>query len=1117
MIRIMVPRLSHHDYLQRVTSHILKVPVHINHVETGWYGFQPSISLDDIDILNKKTGKSELKVQHIILQVNLFSSLLHWQLLPSRLTIDGAKLNISKDKQGHYFIGGLHPHAGHHTSTKMRSVMLWLLTQSDVTLKNINLNYLGQAQLSPINVRIHNDFFEHHIFGSFSLAGHVNTRFTVISDLDDGDETLKDLNGNIYFSVKNFSDETLGILKKNFPQLSKLPIHSFNGGIKAWMGISKGHINNVLTYYALRNLTYTNISLKNMLGKVEWNFLDGKNEIYLDNKQGSIGLSQFYTHPINVGSLAMDAVVIKGPKDWDVKINRFNLANKNLYVTAKLHLTKHLKQKPIVDFMAGFSVADLSKVSDYLPTKIMKKHLLDWFSQAFIGGQVDHGTVIYRGPLQKMQMHDKRMHFEVAAKLHNLVMSYTPHWPLARNGEVNLDIRNKVLHATSQHVESMNNFVDSLALTIPFEKHSSLDLTLHSIADAHNGWEYVENSPMHLAQALKRLNFSGPLDFNLKLHVPLHNKPHNDVVAQGVIRANGASLSMPQWNLKFNDILGVLKFNNKNLNDNGKGMQALLFGNPINIRVNTKFDKKNISTLHFDSVGSLSTDNIASHFPLPLAQFFSGRSLFAADLAIHDSKNLGNDLHISTDLVGVKSHDLPVPFAKTANQKRDLKLDITMRDNKPLYLRVGYANLASSALIYDKAIDGLKFRSGNIQLGGERAQYLAQPGLVINGHLPQLDWSQWQIFLDRLLKVQQTEKNHHVITVRSLSLDVDKLLAYNNTFNNIKLALRPLKNAWKVNFINKLLDGYVIIPQNHNNKWVFNFKKLYINKLSGHNNNSQLSPLTLPPFQVDIKDLHYAGHPYGSVHVLAQHLNNGLLIKNINVNSKSDSLKANGWWKQKGDLQQSYMAGVLSTQNLGKLLSGSKKKIILGGEGNVKFSLNADSSPLKLHWNKLSGKVSFLFTNGSLVAVDKKSEAEIGIGRVLNILSVDSLLSRIKSHFKDLTQRGLWFDSFTGNLDLEKGIASTTKNAYLKGPLVEIQAWGALDLAHESSHMHLYVVPQLTSSLPTVVGIFGGPIAGVAAWVANKLVGPEINRISASTYSVTGPWKHLKIAKTKSK
>ena len=1112
-MRMLLPKLQHHAYLERVTSKLLKTSVHIGHVDTNWYGLQPRIILHHVALLDTHSGRQKLAINRLVVRVNLLSSLVHWQLLPSQLTIDGATLAVGRSAQGQYFVKGLMSQSQTSTSTQLKTVVGWLLTQSNINLLHIRVNFLQKLQLNNITLHLQNDFFEHHLYGAFQLAGEKHTQVKLIADLVDGDDSLAHISGNVYLSVKRFSNTTFNVLRPLLSQFKTYQLQHLSGGAKLWLGLSSSRITSLLAYYALGNLQTTKLSVHNAVGKVSWSNVHHQNYFHLENQQARIFMPTVFSRPIQLGSIILNANYRKDKAGWQLTVPKLNLVNHVLAINGQLQLTKHKDGPPLIDVISGFKVNHLSGLTDYIPTGLLKPHLAAWFKQAFLGGYLRHGTVLYRGPLMQHTLRQHHAQFQLSAQLHQLKFSYAPHWPLATEGEVAVVINKNLLSFTSNHIKSAGNIIDQLKGQVPLQPHCALTLSLHENSDLSDGWNYIERTPLPLALKLKHLKFSGPMNLNFKLKFPLHGKPHHDVHTQGLIKVSNGSLVMSKWGLSFNMINGTLAFHNKQLFDKGAPLHALLFANPIQIHVKTVVEG-NSRTTEFNSSGLLSSLGLRNHFPLPLGQFFTGSSKFAADLALHNLAARGDDLHITTDLVGVRSHGLPPPFNKKATDNRPLKIDVNMRSKKPLYLKVRYAGLAAAALIYDRAEKGLLFRSGDIELGGKAAHFIAQPGLVISGALAELNWDPWQQFLDEILKSQQAVADPKKVVLRSLSLQVKQLDAYHHRLHNIHLALTPLRNAWHVGLLNKQVDGFITIPQDHKKLWTLQFKRLQLPNLKT-SHGTTISPLSLPPLQIQVDNFSLGDQYYGHIIIQTQPLKNGLAIKQLSCSNTHYNISVNGNWTQVGTKQYTALLGGLHTDNLGVFLHHWKKSRILGGQGKLGFSLQWAGSPIAIRWGALTGTVSFDFKNGSLVALDSKTEAEIGLGRLLNLLSVDQIVKRLETHFRDLTQKGLWFDHFKGVWVLHQGVA-TTNNTHFDGPIAKIAAVGKLDLGQHQADMTLDVTPQLTSSLPVVVGIFGGPIAGAATWLVNKIIGPHINRLSESSYGVTGPWKHLKISKLKS-
>ena len=82
----------------------------------------------------------------------------------------------------------------------------------------------------------------------------------------------------------------------------------------------------------------------------------------------------------------------------------------------------------------------------------------------------------------------------------------------------------------------------------------------------------------------------------------------------------------------------------------------------------------------------------------------------------------------------------------------------------------------------------------------------------------------------------------------------------------------------------------------------------------------------------------------------------------------------------------------------------------------------------------------------------------------------------------------------------------STNNAYLDGPVSYVGMKGSLDLDNKLYNLKLQITPHITASLPIVATIAGGPIAGIATWIASKIINQGMRKVTAYTYKITGPW-----------
>ena len=132
--------------------------------------------------------------------------------------------------------------------------------------------------------------------------------------------------------------------------------------------------------------------------------------------------------------------------------------------------------------------------------------------------------------------------------------------------------------------------------------------------------------------------------------------------------------------------------------------------------------------------------------------------------------------------------------------------------------------------------------------------------------------------------------------------------------------------------------------------------------------------------------------------------------------------------------------------------------------------------------------------------------------KLLGILSMQSLPRRISLDFRDIFSEGLAFDEIVGAVKVSKGVASTD-NLRIIGPAARINMSGQTDLARETQALRVKVTPQLSDSLSVAGALLGGPVAGVAAFIAQKFLKDPLNQIASYEYDITGTWVDPVVAK----
>jgi len=292
-----------------------------------------------------------------------------------------------------------------------------------------------------------------------------------------------------------------------------------------------------------------------------------------------------------------------------------------------------------------------------------------------------------------------------------------------------------------------------------------------------------------------------------------------------------------------------------------------------------------------------------------------------------------------------------------------------------------------------------------------------------------------------------------------------------------------------------------------NKKIVGNFQYIILkstpNKFIKKKSNN-INPDIIPESDITVNDFRYDLKKFGQVIFKTTPFSGGLKLQYLRANIGNSVINLTGFWNR----NISSVQGSIVSHNLAELLnSWNISSSIKSNSAKMGLQLNWQDSLYSPDVQSMSGKMQINIGSGELLNVG--SQAKTDFGRLLTLLSIQSLAKRLRLDFSDLnmSSKGLSFDNISGDFIINSGIAKTN-NLSLEGPVANINIRGAMNLINQSYNLNVEVTPHLTSSIPAIAAIAGGPVAGAAAWAAGKLFNPILNKITSDNYTVTGPWKN---------
>lgn len=239
----------------------------------------------------------------------------------------------------------------------------------------------------------------------------------------------------------------------------------------------------------------------------------------------------------------------------------------------------------------------------------------------------------------------------------------------------------------------------------------------------------------------------------------------------------------------------------------------------------------------------------------------------------------------------------------------------------------------------------------------------------------------------------------------------------------------------------------------------------------------------------------------GKVDIQANPESEGWRITNLTVERPNFRLNATGLWSMLHDT--STLSGTITSQHIGDLVNDWKAGGTDLKEGRMQtaFSMQWPGNPADFSWTNIYGEASVDINDGRLLGVD------VGLGRLLGLLSLDNLKRRLQLDFRDVFKKGFVFDRAQAKLKLS-GETWFLKWAKVKAPTADLIARGSTNMKTEALSLFIKAIPKsATSGVPVAAAIAGGPVLGAGLWVFDKVFMEPQNRKSAGIfYEVSGTW-----------
>lgn len=774
----------------------------------------------------------------------------------------------------------------------------------------------------------------------------------------------------------------------------------------------------------------------------------------------------------------------------------------------------------------------------------------------------------------------KQGDFRISADVHNATFAYvpaflldkdSPQWPALTqlSGELVIDrsvlrvlgARGGVAGASGLRVLKADGVVDNLYGGATVAVTAEVQGPVADVLGVVNG------SPLGplMGKALEHASATGSADYRFKLALPIAAADRATV--RGSIVLAGNELQVTPETPRLARARGTIAFSETGFSLNG--VQARALGGDVRIEggLSTVSNiavpapgAKSAAPQVLRLQGNATAEGLRQARELGmaarLAQYANGTAAYTATIGMRAGVP---EVQVNTSLVGM-ALTLPAPFAKAAETALPLRLDLAaLRPASPtgtettprlidqLQLDVG----RQLSVVYVRDVSGAEARvlrgAIGVGLAADESAPLPGDGVVANVNLGVLDADAWSDVLTRAAGTDLAAANLTGPTgavssgylPTSLAVRARELTLVGRKLSNVVIGGGREGSLWRANVDATEFNGYVEYRQPSGGSGGRLYGRLARLVIAPHaaqdvENVLDEQPASIPALDIVVEDLELRGKKLGRVEIDAVNLGASAnaaardtprewRLNRFNITTPEAVLTASGNWTnvsvQAGapaprsikERRRTVLNFKLDIADAGELLNRfGMQGVVRKGQGKVEGQVAWLGSPITLDYPSLGGSFAINVENGQFLKTDP------GIGKLLGVLSLQSLPRRLTLDFRDVFSEGFAFDVFRGDATITQGIARTN-NLQMKGVTAAVLMEGQADIARETQNLKVVVVPDINAGGASLLATTINPVVGLSTFLAQLILRRPLMEAATQEFLIDGTWVDPRVTKVEHK
>ena len=820
--------------------------------------------------------------------------------------------------------------------------------------------------------------------------------------------------------------------------------------------------------------------------------------VVLESRNAGLELQRLFRQPFAFDTLAAHATWKHVGKALEVSIADAHFSNADAQgkVAGVWRSLPDAKERSpgYADLKGEFTRAVVSRVANYLPNSVATTR--DWLERAVQSGTSTRIGFEVKGDLWGFPFGAEHPGlFRAQGDIHDGRLKYHPDWPSidAVDGSFKFENRRMEIRADrasifASRATSVTAIVEDLGAKPPI-------LTVAGDVDTTGAdtVRFLRESPLvNWPGAFTRaVMVEGPGRLKVQLVYPMWGtdpvRVAGDYVFAGASATVGRTLAM-------RDVRGRLSFTESGVR--APAITGTLFGKPATLTIASQPDGQVVTQIE----GKVDSSALAAYAPESIVGRLSGSADWKASVV---SGKQGGELVVTSDLKGLAS-TLPEPLAKAAGEARALTFTMS---------RLGTAEEITHVSLAD-GVFGRFSKAGErwsaaLKFGSAVANEPARDGLWLYGELPYLDVDAWQATF-AAPPGEAKPASGEGVELRGLDLKLARARYWGRDFVQMNAQLARKGSQWSGKLESPLVAGDIQWNWEGKGRLAAKLARLSITEPAPGTVPLEPEARTqadLPALDITAERFEFKGKWLGTLDLKAEPAGDQWRIDKLDIVNGHAKFLSTGGWRRTGAGSLTTLALKLEAENLNALMAQfGYGDYLKRGSGQLEGQLVWPGYPYDFATANLAGTFKVEARRGQFAKI------EPGAGKLLALLSLQSLPQRAMFDFRDVFSAGFAFERIHGDVKVARGVL-LTDGFEITGPSAFVSMAGEVSIPQETQTLTMHIVPEVGESLALAATLIGTPVLGLSTLIVSKLLKNPLGKVVAYEYRVSGSWDNPQVTR----